>query len=144
MKIAIASNNERTVAYHLGRCKGFVIVEIEDGEVKEKTYRPVEEGESERSAQMRFRHGAGGAHGHEHHHGGEGHGHGHEQGQGHGYLVVATIHDCDAVIARGAGMGMVRNLRNAGKKLYLTEITSVDEAISAYLKGEILPVVAAT
>ncbi|MEJ5252428.1 MAG: hypothetical protein HPY54_09015 [Chthonomonadetes bacterium] len=140
MKIAVASNNEKTVAYHLGRCKGFVVVEIEDGEVKEKTYRPVpvEEKEAERGAQMRFRHGAGCAHGHEHHHGVEGHGH------GHGYLVVATIHDCDAVIARGAGMGMVRNLRNAGKKLYLTEITSVDEAISAYLKGEILPVVAAT
>jgi predicted Fe-Mo cluster-binding NifX family protein len=53
--------------------------------------------------------------------------------------VASTIQDCDAVIARGAGPGMVRNLSLAGKKLYLTEITSVDEAVAAYLKGEIQP-----
>ncbi|MER3473547.1 MAG: hypothetical protein C4335_05835 [Armatimonadota bacterium] len=52
-----------------------------------------------------------------------------------------TVQDCDAVIARGAGAGMIRNLRRAGKTLYLTEITSVDDAITAYLKGEMLPVV---
>lgn len=146
MKVAIASNNEQTVAYHLGRAKGFVIAEIEGEEVKDKTYRPVSETVPVRGARMQMRHGAEvGGHGHRHGHGccdeGEeaGHWHGHGQGAGHGIAVVTTVQDCDAVIARGAGPGMVRNLSAAGKKLYLTEITSVDEVLAAFLKGELKP-----
>ncbi len=133
MKIAIASNNQKTVAYHLGRARGFVVVDIEDGEVKSRTYRPVSEDET--TAGARMRHGACGGHG-------PGHGgHGHGQGAGHGTAVVATIHDCDAVVARGAGHGMVRNLAQASKRLYLTELTSVDEVITAFLRGDLLPAV---
>jgi predicted Fe-Mo cluster-binding NifX family protein len=132
MKIAIASNNEQTVAYHLGRAQGFVVVEIEDGQVKGKTYRLVS-GVEPVGAGHQHRHGQGCCEeegGHQHRHG---------RGEARGLAVVSTIQDCDAVIARGAGPGMVRNLSLAGKKLYLTELTSVDEAVAAYLKGEIQP-----
>ena len=132
MKIAIASNNEQTVAYHLGRAQGFVVVEIEDGQVKGKTYRLVS-GVEPVGAGHQHRHGRGCCEeegGHQHRHG---------RGEARGLAVASTIQDCDAVIARGAGPGMVRNLSLAGKKLYLTEITSVDEAVAAYLKGEIQP-----
>jgi len=93
------------------------VVEIEDGQVKGKTYRLVSGVEPV----------------------GAGHQHRHGRGEARGLAVASTIQDCDAVIARGAGPGMVRNLSLAGKKLYLTEITSVDEAVAAYLKGEIQP-----
>ena len=132
MKIAIASNNEQTAAYHLGRAQGFVVVEIEDGQVKGKTYRLVS-GVEPVGAGHQHRHGRGCCEeegGHQHRHG---------RGEARGLAVASTIQDCDAVIASGAGPGMVRNLSLAGKKLYLTEITSVDEAVAAYLKGEIQP-----
>lgn len=143
MKIAIASHNGNTVAYHLGRTRGFVVVEIEDGEVKSRTYRLV--GDDETTVGARMRHRAGGEHRHdhgpygEHRHDHGAHGHGH--GAGHGAAVVETIRDCDVVIARGAGHGMVRNLTQAKKRLYLTELTSVEEAIAAFLRGELLPAV---
>lgn len=146
MKVAVASNNGKTVAYHLGRAQGFVVAEVVGEEVKESTYRPVTESVPARGARLQMRHGAEtGGHGHRHGHGccgeeGEAeHRHGHGQGAGRGIAVVTTIQDCDAVIARGAGPGMVRNLTAAGKKLYLTELTSVDEALSAFLKGELKP-----
>ncbi|MGC8784567.1 MAG: NifB/NifX family molybdenum-iron cluster-binding protein [Armatimonadota bacterium] len=147
MKVAIASNNERTVAYHLGRAKGFVVAEIEGGEVKGKSYRPVSEAMPVGGARMQMRHGAGaGGHGGRHGRGccheeeGAERRRGHGQGAGHGIAVVITLQDCDAVIARGAGTGMMRNLSAAGKKLYLTEMTSVDEALSAFLRGELTAV----
>jgi predicted Fe-Mo cluster-binding NifX family protein len=144
MKVAVASHNEKTVAYHLGRAQGFVVAEIEGEEVKEKVYRPVSESGLGRGARLQMRHRAEtGGHGHRHGHGccseDEGTERGHGQGAGRGIAVVATIQDCDVVIARGAGTGMVRNLTAAGKKLYLTELTSVDEALAAFLKGELKP-----
>ena len=70
MKIAIASNNEQTVSYHLGRAQGFVVVEIEDGQVKGKTYRSVS-GVEPVGAGHQHRHGQGcceeeGSHQHRH------------------------------------------------------------------------------
>ena len=147
MKVAIASDNEKTVAYHLGRATGFVVAEIEDGEVKDKIYRPVSETAPVGGVRMQVRHGAeAGGHGRRRGHGccheeeEAGHQHGHGQGAEHGIAVVTLLQDCDAVIARGAGTGMMRNLSAAGKKLYLTDKTSVDEALSAFLKSELTAV----
>ena len=39
MKIAMASNDEIKIASHLGRTNGFVIVDLEDGKVKDRQYR---------------------------------------------------------------------------------------------------------
>lgn len=149
MKIAVASNNEKTVAYHLGRAKGFVVAEIEGGEIKDKSYRLVDPTVPVGGSRTRMRHGAEtGGHGHHHGQGGYHEGeeseqwHGHGQGAGHGIAVVTTLQDCDVVIARGAGTGMMRNLSAAGKKLYLTEMTSLDEALAAFLKGELTAVTA--
>lgn len=142
MRVAIASSNERTVAYHLGRAQGFVVVHIEGDEVKERTYRPVSLPAPRRGMHLPMHPGVVGS-GHGHRHGHPGHdeeeagGHRHGHGQGHGVAVVATVQDCDAVISRGAGAGMVRHLKAAGKTLYLTELTSVDDALSAFLRGEL-------
>ncbi len=40
MKIAIASNDGKRISAHFGRSKGFVIFEIENGEIKNREYIP--------------------------------------------------------------------------------------------------------
>ena len=50
MKIAVATNNEKTVAGHVGRCKGFLVYEIEEQkinriELRENTFTNHAQGE---------------------------------------------------------------------------------------------------
>ena len=39
MKIAIASNDEITIADHFGKTRGFIIYDVENGEIKNQQYR---------------------------------------------------------------------------------------------------------
>ena len=39
MRIAVPSDNEQTIAAHTGRCRGFVIFDIDNGEAKKVEYR---------------------------------------------------------------------------------------------------------
>ncbi len=38
MKIAVASDDGKIISSHFGRTRGFVIFEIENGEIKDKKY----------------------------------------------------------------------------------------------------------
>ena len=69
MKVAIATDNYKNVTGHVGRCKGFLIVTVENGEVI---------GTEER-ANVFTNHGRGGGNGHHH-----GHGRGARRHQRHG------------------------------------------------------------
>jgi predicted Fe-Mo cluster-binding NifX family protein len=40
MKIAIVSDDKKTISSHLGRAKGFCIFEVEGKEIKSQQYRP--------------------------------------------------------------------------------------------------------
>ena len=39
MKIAIASDDQKTISHHFGRAAGFVIVEIKEGKLISRTYK---------------------------------------------------------------------------------------------------------
>jgi len=40
MKIAVVSDDERTISSHFGRSKGFIVLEVEGQEIKHREYRP--------------------------------------------------------------------------------------------------------
>ncbi len=96
MKIAIPTNDQRSISQHFGRSKGFLIVEVQDNKVKSKSYQ-----ENNMTA-----HALSGvqlpdaehhhAHDHHHHHGHGQHHHSHEG-------IFKALGNCHLVIAGGMG-----------------------------------------
>lgn len=115
MKIAIASDDGITVCSHFGRAKGFVIAEIENGQLKSKDYLP-----------NTFTGHAMGMHHDEqtHHYGSHAN-------------IIRALSDCKAVISHGMGKRLYDDLTQAGKEVYVTDEVEVDKAIELYLNGRL-------
>ncbi len=113
MKIAIASDDGKIISAHFGRTQGFVIYDVDNGEVKMHEFRP-----------NTF---TGHARGLEHA--------GHDIDR-HG-PVLAALADCAVVISHGMGRRLYDDLRNAGIQSLITDETDVQAAMAAYLSGEL-------
>ncbi|PMQ01261.1 MAG: iron-molybdenum cofactor biosynthesis protein [Dictyoglomus sp. NZ13-RE01] len=114
MKIAIASDDGRTISSHFGRTRGFVIFEIEDGKVLGEEYRP-----------NTFTGHARGLHH-------SGHGHYDTHGD-----IINALRDCNVVISHGMGRRLYDDLRSAGIQVIVTEETDVKRALELYLSGNL-------
>jgi len=114
MKIAIASDDEKTISSHFGRTKGFCIFEVEGKEIKSQQYRP-----------NTF----------------TGHARGLE-GAGHEFdrhtPILEALKDCKAVIAHGMGRRIRDDLIGIGIEVLVTEETDVKKALNLYLSGELI------
>ncbi len=129
-KIAVVTNNGKTISQHFGRSRYYQVFTIENGEIVENELR-------ERTA------GHFGGHNHHHHHHTDGHSHG--EGR-HGYdaesvnrhaMMAQQISDCEALIAGGMGMGAYEHLKAAGLTVILTDIRSIEDAINLYAEGKL-------
>lgn len=109
MKVAIATDDYKNVTGHIGRCKGFLIITVENGEVKE----------TEERENTFTNHGRGG-HGHGHHHGEE-HKTGHER-------LADGIKDCSHLICHGVGWRLVEDFSKIGIKPIITNEVDALEA----------------
>ncbi len=114
MKVAIASDDKRTISAHFGRTSGFVIFEVEGKEVKGEEYRPNTV---------------------------TGHAMG-SKGPGHNFdrhgLIIELLKDCDVVISHGMGMRIREDLEGAGIKVIITDETEVRRALDLYLEGKLI------
>jgi predicted Fe-Mo cluster-binding NifX family protein len=120
VKIGIVSDDGKTIAGHLGRARGFIIYEVENGAVTKKSYL-----DNTFTGHTGHRHGEGHTDdcGGEHH--GEHHGHG---------PVLQALAGCDAVISRGMGRRIYADLNAAGISAYVVDETDADRALELYLK----------
>lgn len=119
MKIALATGNYKNVVGHPGRCKGFIVYEIEDGKIISKEER-----------ENTFQHGHDHSHDHEHH----SHEHSHDHG-GHGTMgkpIAEMLQDCDYFVAKSMGQGFVNQLQAFNIKPAIVE--DVNDAETAALK----------
>jgi predicted Fe-Mo cluster-binding NifX family protein len=116
MKIAIVSDDQKTIASHFGRALGFVIFESENSTIINREYRP-------NRFTMHVQH-PGEEHGPEHHH-------------SHGPIIEA-LRDCTVVISHGMGRRIYDDLKNNDKEVYITSETEVDKAAEMYLKGNLI------
>ena len=111
MKIAIASDDGRTITRHFGRTKGFVIVDVEADRNFKTEFIP-----------NTFTH-----------HATEGHAHG-QHGHSHAGILKA-LDGCGVVISRGMGRRLYEDLEHAGKQAFITSAEDVEQAINLYLAG---------
>ena len=125
MKIAVVTDDEKTISTHFGQARYYVVLTVQNGKVTEQETRP-------KVNQKQF---AG-----EHHHRGE-HGDSHgmdRQAQHRHARMMEAIDDCQALIARGMGQGAHYSLTSRGIKPVLTDIQDIQEAVEAYLAGKLI------
>ncbi len=127
MKIAAVSEDGVTISQHFGRAPYYVVVTIEDGKVVSKELRD----------KLGHAHFANEPHGEQH--GSDPRGHGFDPAaQNRHARMAATIQDCEILLARGMGAGAYASLTQAGIRPILTDISSIDEAVQAVLRGDIV------
>jgi predicted Fe-Mo cluster-binding NifX family protein len=125
MKIAAITDDGKTISQHFGRAAYYLVVTVENNEVVERELRDK-----------------------------MGHNHfvnlGHEPevpGQPHGMDAVShnkhlqmseTIADCEVLLCGGMGMGAYQSMAARGIKPIVTDIHDIEQALTAYLNGEIV------
>lgn len=125
MKIAIASDDKKTVSEHFGGASHFVVVEVDEGKIGNEEVREKP--------------------GHKDLAGGEEHPQTGKEG-GHGFTADASqrhkkmaeiIKDCKVIIAGRMGLGAYEDLRDLGLEVITTDIKEINEVVSLYAKGEL-------
>jgi predicted Fe-Mo cluster-binding NifX family protein len=115
MKIAIATDDGKTVSQHFGMAPYYLVVTIEDCKVVGREMRDKASHAQTGGAVV---HGAGGHH---------------DEGL-HGRMAAA-IPDCEAMLVGGMGAPARQGIIAAGIKPVIAKVTSVDDAIAGYLAG---------
>jgi len=113
-KIAIASDDEKTIAPHFGRTRGFVVFEVEGKEIKGREYRT-----NTFTGHARGLEGAG------------------QELDRHAPILNA-LKDCKSVISHGMGRRIYEDLKGAGIEVFITEETDVSRALCLYLGGKLI------
>ncbi len=115
-RIAIASDDGENIAQHFGRCRMFVICEVDESvyrrcAVRANQFTGHSKGECGDSAPN-----------HHHYH----------------TAITEALKDCDAVISRGMGYRAMMDLQQAGiKPLFITRETNVLGAVEDYIAGRL-------
>lgn len=126
MKIAVISDDERTISQHFGRAPYYVVVTIENGQIIDR----------ERRDKLGHAHFSN-----------EPHEHDHRSGERHGFDPAAqdrharmaeAIADCDVLLCGGMGAGAYQSMQARGIQPVVTDLRSIDEAIAAYLEGRLV------
>ena len=105
MKIAIPTNDRKTLAARSGRATEFAIINIDSTGIKSTEYKTNE---------------------HEHtHHSGENHNH--DERHGHGDLV-ALLEGIDIIVGKKFGPHFAKDFHNAGIKMRITKIELIEDA----------------
>jgi len=118
-KIAVATNDQKMTTGHIGRCRAFMIFEINDEKIINIELR-----------ENQFtNHGRSG----EHHHHGEDEGHGKHSHQ----HLIEGLKDCRYLISTGGGWRVVEDLKKNNIKTLFTNVESIDDAVDKFIKGEL-------
>jgi predicted Fe-Mo cluster-binding NifX family protein len=113
-KIAIATNDGRKVTGHIGRCKSFMIYQLEGNKIVNKELR-----------ENVFTHHR--MHqGHQHH--GEGGGHNHTQ-------LINGLKDCSYLISSGGGWRVVEDLKQNNIIPVFSDVELIEEAVDKFMNG---------
>jgi predicted Fe-Mo cluster-binding NifX family protein len=127
MKIAVITDDERTISQHFGRAAYYVVVTIEDGKIVSR----------ERRDKMGHTHFANEPHTEE---AGQPHGFGPQAHNRHLQMAEA-IADCEALLCGGMGRGAYESMLARNIKPVVTDLHLIDEAALAYAQGKIVDLV---
>ena len=120
MKIAVVTDDGKTISQHFGRAKYYVVFDLQDGVIK--------------GSEMRDKAA---------HHVGDDQ-HQHEEGGHHGpeadakhTSMLSNVADCEVLIARGLGWGAHEAIKGAGLKPFITNLELAEDAVKAFIEGKL-------
>jgi predicted Fe-Mo cluster-binding NifX family protein len=131
IKIAIPTNDGKTISRHFGQSKAFLVVSFEDGEITGQELRELPDA---------------GDDDHHHHDHDHNHEHGHGQGQGRGRGMGGNpahaskfdhISDCQYLIGGGMGQAAVQRLNGMGIQVALTDHKNIDDLLAEIKTGQV-------
>ena len=115
-KIAIATNDGVRMTGHIGRCRSFMIYELNGENIVGKELR-----QNVFTHHMQHQN-------HEPH--GEGGGHNHTQ-------LIDGLKDCNFLISSGGGWRVVEDLKQNNITPIFSDIDLIDDAVNKFIKGEL-------
>jgi predicted Fe-Mo cluster-binding NifX family protein len=115
MKIAVASDDQKSVCGHVGRCQGFLVYVVKDKTIERKEYRVND---------------------FTNHAKGEDHDHHAAAGISHPWLQQA-LKDCQAIISLGMGRRLWDDMAALKMEPIITDVEDADKAVALYLEGNL-------
>ena len=128
MKIAAITDDGQTISQHFGRAQHYRVYTVEDGKIVHHEMRT-------KTGHHDFVHAE--DHSHEGRNDPRGHGFGHGAARRHTQMIEA-IADCEVILVRGMGRGAYQAMEKANIKPIVTDIEAIEQAVQAYLDGEIV------
>jgi predicted Fe-Mo cluster-binding NifX family protein len=125
MKIAAITDDGKTISQHFGRAAYYLVSTVENGQVVSQELRN----------KLGHTHFMNQPH------------HEEQPVQPHGMDTIShnkhlqmsdTIADCEALLCRGMGMGAYESMKTRGIRPVVTDIVSIDDAVMAYVHGNIV------
>jgi transcriptional regulator with XRE-family HTH domain/predicted Fe-Mo cluster-binding NifX family protein len=125
MKIAIITDDGKSISQHFGRAPYYLVLTIEEGKVVHQEMRD-KMGHNQFSAA---------------HHQAEpdGAGHGLDSASHNKHVSMAeTIADCKALLCGGMGMGAYESMRRLNIQPVVTNLRDIDAAVQAFIEGKLI------
>ena len=125
MKIAVITDDGKTISQHFGRAPYYMVATVENGKIVNRELR-------DKLGHARFANEP-----HEVETPGQPHGFGQDAQDRHARMAEA-IADCQALLCRGMGMGAYESMKTIGIHPLVTDIPLIEDAIMAYVEGRIV------
>jgi len=125
MRIAVITDNGKTISQHFGRALYYLVVTIENGQIANRELR-------EKLSHTHFVNEP-----HESEAPGQPHGLSPASQDRH-IRMAQAITDCQALLCQGMGMGAYENMQALGIRPVVTDISSIDGAVNAFIQGTII------
>ena len=124
MKIAVITDDGKTISQHFGRAAYYMVLSIEEGKIVNRELRD-KMGHNQFSAAGQE----------EHHH--EQHGLDDSSHDKHTQMA-GSITDCQAVVCGGMGMGAYESMSRLNIQPIVTDLRDIDVAAQAYIDGKLV------
>ena len=126
MKIALVTEDGKTISQHFGRVPYYAVITVEDRKIVAGEQRAKSGHHTfvEQDAQLNHSHG-------------QGHGFGQQAHQRHASMAE-VIKDCEVLLTRGMGVGAYRSMQRCGIRPVVTNIADIEEAVKAVMDGAIV------
>ncbi|MFA5078264.1 MAG: NifB/NifX family molybdenum-iron cluster-binding protein [Dehalococcoidia bacterium] len=124
MKIAVVTDDEKTVCQHFGRAQYYMVFDVDNGKITGR----------ERRDKMGHRHFAS----QEGEHGSATGRHGYDADSQRKHASMAeAIKDCQVLIAGGMGMGAYDSMKSYNIEPIVTDVTDIVAAIKLFIEGSL-------
>ena len=125
MRIATITDDGNMISQHFGRAAYYLVATVENGQIVKRELRN----------KLGHAHFANQPHAE----GQLGQPHGMDAASHNKHVQMAeAIADCEALLCRGMGMGAYESMKSQGIHPVVTDIVTIDEAVMAYIHGNIV------